>query len=193
MPRPGLLALVAVALGFVGVVPAADKKPDWFDKAVKRVTAEFVPAQAKPGQTVLFKLTVELNAGYHTYPVVQPDQAATGMVNKLTFPPAADLVFVGDTRDPLDFKTKTEPDLGIKELIYIPGTAVYERKAVVSPKAAAGPLTVKIPAFKLNVCDKDNCFPAKSLTPEATLKVLEGHPVEVEEKYADEVKKALGL
>lgn len=192
MHRFGQLAVLFFCLG-IAALPAADKKPDWFDKAVKRVTAEFVPAQVKPGQTVTFKLTVELNAGYHTYPVVQPDQAAAGMVNKLTFPPAAGVVFVGDTRDPLDFKTKAEPDLGIKELIYIPGTAVYERKVVVSPKAAAGPLTVKIPAFKLNVCDKDNCFPAKSLTPEATLKVLEGHAVEVEERYADEVKKALGL
>ena len=191
MPRYGRLAILALALG-VAALPASDKNPPWFDKAVKKVEASFEPAEAKPGQTVVFKLTVSLNPGYHTYPVVQPDKAAAGMVNKLAFPDPAGVVFVGETRDPLDFKTKAEPELGIAELVYIPGTAVYERKAVVSPKATPGPLTVKIPSFKLNVCDKDNCFPAKALTPEATLKVLDGPAVPVEAKYADEVKKALG-
>ncbi len=192
MPRYGRLAVLTLALG-MGSLPAADKKPDWFDKAVKKVEASFEPAEAKPGQTVVFRLKVELNPGYHTYPVVQTDKAAAGMVNKLAFPEPAGVVFVGDTRDPLDFKTKAEPELGISELIYIPGTAVYERKAVVAPNAKPGVLTVKIPTFRLNVCDKDNCFPAKALTPEATLKVLEGAAVPVEAKYADEVKKALGL
>ena len=44
------------------------------------------PAEAKPGQTVTFTLTVELNDGYHTYPTVQPDKKAAGMVNEIKFP-----------------------------------------------------------------------------------------------------------
>ena len=67
----------------------------------------------------------------------------------------------------------------------------YTRKAVVSPKAAAGAATVKLATFSLSVCDKDNCFPPKTVPVEAALKVLDGPAVEVEKAYADEVKKAL--
>ena len=48
------------------------------------------------------------------------------------------MIFVGKTEDPKDAKTKAEPDLGIMELRYCTGTVTYTRKAVVSPKAAAG-------------------------------------------------------
>jgi hypothetical protein len=68
---------------------------------------------------------------------------------------------------------------------------VFTRKAVVSPKAAPGPTAVKLDAFKLLVCDKSNCFPAKAVAVEAPLKVLDGPAVPVEKDYADEVAKAL--
>jgi hypothetical protein len=54
-----------------------------------------------------------------------------------------------------------------------------------------GALKVQIPEFRLSVCDKDNCFPAKKLTPELAIKVLDGPAVEVPAKYAAEVEKAL--
>ena len=37
-----------------------------------------------------------------------------------------------------------------------------------SPKAAAGPATVKLTKFSLSVCDKDNCFPPKNVPVEAS-------------------------
>ena len=49
--------------------------------------------------------------------------------------------------------------------------------------------TVALESFKLSVCDAKNCFPAKTLQPEAKFKVIEGS-VEVAKEYADEVKKA---
>ena len=170
----------------------AKKGPTAFEKAVQKVEATFTPVEAKPGQTVTFKLTVHLSDGYHTYPVKQTDKAAAGMVNKLTFPDPGAVIFVGETRDPLELKSKAEPLLGIQEMLYIPGVVVYERKAVVSPKAPAGAVTVKLPAFRISVCDKDNCYPAKTLTPEATFKVLDGPAVSVEKTFAEEVMKATG-
>lgn len=167
---------------------ADDKKSSG---GVKSVEASFEPAEAKPGQLVTFKLTVVLEDGYHTYPLVQPDKQATGMVNKIDFPAPAGVVFVGDAFDPANPMSKAEPLLGIEQMLYYTGTVVYERKAVVSPKAAAGALTVQVPKFSLSVCDKDNCFPPKKHTPEAKLKVLSGPAVEVDKKYADEVKTAL--
>jgi hypothetical protein len=165
---------------------AADAKKG----GVKSVEATFEPAEAKPGQTVTLKLTVTLEEGYYTYPLVQEDKAAAGMVNKLEFPKAGTLVFVGEAYDPAGAKTKAEPVLGIEEMKYYTGTVVFERKAVVSPAAKGGEATVQLPKFLLSVCDKDNCFPPKTLKPEAKLKVLDGPAVAVDKKYAEEVEKA---
>jgi len=183
---------IATLLGLLPQQEAAGvQKKGWYEKAVKKFEAKFEPAEAKPGQTVTLKITVDLNDGFHTYPTVQPDPGADNFVNIIKYPEAGNLIFVGKTNDPKDFDTKEEPILKIKELRVIPGTAVFTRKAVVSPKAAAGMLEMKLPEFRLQVCDKTNCFPGKKLEPIATLKVLDGPAVPVEKDFADEVKKAL--
>lgn len=192
MVRVCVLVLgVAVAVALAGV-PVSANAQKAFDKAVKKVEGKFTPAEAKPGQTVTFTLTVELNDGYYTYPTVQPDKQAAGMTNFIKFPAADKVIFVGKTEDPKDFSTKEELDLGIKELRYCTGTVVYTRKAVVSPKAPAGATSVKLSTFSLSVCDKNNCFPAKNVAVEAAFKVLDGPAVAVEKAYADEVAKAVG-
>lgn len=176
------------ALALTLVAPfalAADAKKG----GVKSVEATFEPAEAKPGQTVTLKLTVTLEDGYYTYPLVQDDQAAAGMVNKLEFPKAGAVVFVGEAIDPAGAKSKAEPVLGIEKMTYYTGTVVFERKAVVNPAAKAGEAAVELPKFVLSVCDKDNCFPPKTHKPTAKLKVLDG-AVAVDKKYAEEVEKA---
>ena len=183
------LAVIAVALASAPSSSAAGQK--WYEKAVKKVSGTFTPAEAKPGQTVTFTLTVELNEGYHTYPTVQTDKGAAGLVNIIKFPDAGTVIFVGTLQDPKDPKTKADAAAGVTELKYYPGTASFTRKAVVSPKATAGPTTVKLTAFKLSVCDKDFCYMPKDVPVEATLKILDGPAVEVEKDYAEEVKKAL--
>ncbi len=182
--------VLAAALALPGA-PASAQKGGWYEKAVKKVEATFDPAEAKPGQTVTLKLTVELNDGYHTYPFKQPDKEAGSMVNQIKFPDPGAVVFVGGVEDPKGFVSKAEPDLGIKELREYEGTVTFTRKAVVSPKAAAGPAAVKLAEFKLMVCDKNNCFPPKKVPVEAKLKVLPGPAVDVEKAYAAEVAKAV--
>ncbi|MBM3982145.1 MAG: hypothetical protein FJ304_18155 [Planctomycetes bacterium] len=184
------VAVVALAV-VVALVPGTARAQKWYEKAVKKVEGKFTPAAAKPGETVTFTLTVELNDGYHTYPTVQPDPQAAGNTNVIKFPAPGAVVFVGDTIDPKGFLTKEEPDLGIKELRYNVGVVTYTRKAVVSPKAAPGVAAVKLANFSLSVCDKTNCFPAKAVPVEAALKVLDAPAVEVEKAYAAEVMKAL--
>jgi hypothetical protein len=191
-----ILALAIPSVVLLAVFPdrptaMATQKGGWYERAVKNVEAKFEPAEAKPGQTVTFKLTVDLKEGYHTYPTVQPDKLAASMVNTITFPAPAGVIFVGPVTDPKDFETKAEPELMIKELRYSSGTAVFTRKAVISPKAAAGSATVKLESFKLLVCDKSNCFPPKAVPVEASLKILDGPAVAVEKEFADEVAKAL--
>ena len=178
MSRIAALFLLAFAL------------PAFAADGVKSVELTFEPAEAKPGQTVVCKLTVTLEAKYYTYPLVQTDAQAKSMVNKLEFPPSGELIFVGEAIDPAGGKTKAEPLIGIKEMLYFPESVVYERKAVVSPKAKAGEVKVILPKFTLSVCDADNCFPPQKLKPEAKFKVLDGS-VDVEKKFAEEVAKAL--
>jgi len=179
---------VAVTLAMSPASQAGKQK--WYERAVKKVEGSFTPAEAKPGQTVTFSVTVELNEGFHTYPTTQVDKMAAGMVNTIKFPTAGSVIFVGAVEDPKDPKSKAEPDAGILKLLYYPGSATFTRKAVVSPKAAAGLTVMKLTGFKLSVCDKDNCFPPKDVPVEAKLKVLEGS-VEVEKQYAKEVAEAL--
>ncbi len=182
-----LALLLCLPLFALPAVVLADKG---FDKAVTKVTATFHPAEAKPGQTVTLKLTVELTDGYHTYPLVQTDKKAAAMVNKVAFPAAGAVVFVGEVIDPANAEIKAEPLLGIEAMKYCTGTVVYERTAVVSPAAKAGKVTVTVPKFVVSVCDKDNCFPPKTLMPEATLTILDGPAVAVDAKYAAEVTAA---
>jgi hypothetical protein len=191
---PNRMLVLAVPLALVlGAGPdrsASGAPQKWYEKAVKKVEAKFDPAEAKPGQTVTVIITVELNDGYNTYPTAQPDKAAVGMVNSFKFPKDGPVIFVGPTADPKEFGTKAEPELGIKELRYLSGAVTFTRKAVVSPRAAAGPATTKLNLILL-VCDKDACFPPKDVPLEAALKVLPGPAVPVEPEYADEVNKAL--
>jgi hypothetical protein len=184
MPMRSILVLLLSLT--VGLANAADKKAG----GIKSVEAKIEPAEVKPGQTVTFKLTVTLEDGFYSYPLVQPDKAAANLVNTINFPKPDVLVFVGDADDPADSKKKAELMQGIEELHYYTGTFTYERRAVVNPKAKPGEAKIALDKFLLNVCDKDNCFPAKKLTPEATFKVLEGSQP-VDKKLAEAVEKAL--
>ncbi len=182
--------LAAMILGTLTGAARLDAADTELPKGVKKVEAAFDPPEAKPGQTVTLKITVTLADGYHSYPTKQSDKNAEAMVNSLTFGPPAGVIFVGEVKDPAPSEIKAEPELGIKELKVLHGTFTYERKAVVSPKASAGELTAKVKALKLTVCDATNCFPPKTVTPEAKLKVS-GSAVPVEAAYKDEVEKAL--
>jgi len=157
------------------------------EQIIKKAEATFEPATAKPGQTVTLKIKIELLDGWHTYPTVQPDKAARAQSNKITFPDGGPVVFVGPIDDPPGAKEKAEPLAMIESMLYYPGGATWERKAVVLPSTAAGTVNSKI-KFRLLVCDKDNCLPPKPLDLEATLKVA-GDPVAVDPKYKDEVEK----
>lgn len=188
MTKLRLLSVLAVGGMTVSAGSArAQVKPD---DAITKVEAVFEPAVAKPGQTVTLKVTMVLADGLHTYPVEQADKAAKSQTNRFTFPEAGTVVFVDKVQDPLDYKTKAEAVLDIEELRYLPKGGIWERKAVVAPTATAGTTETEV-KFRVLVCDKNNCFPPKTLMLKAKLKV-EGTAVAVEAKYADEVKKATG-
>jgi hypothetical protein len=178
--RRMLLAL-PLCLAVVAPAPAQSAKD-----VVRKVEAVFEPAEAKPGQRVTLKITVQLADGYYTYPTAQPAPEAKYSTNAIVFPAGGPVVFVDQTVNPASPKTKKVEDY---ELLTYPGGGTWTRKAVVSPSAKAGATTAKV-KFKLLVCEEDRCFPPKTHELEATLKVLEGPAVDVEPKYKAEVEKA---
>ena len=190
-----LVLIPFAAITFALAAPPASRASalptKWYEKAVKKVSADIAPAKAKPGQTVTLSVTVELNEGYFTYPTEQVDKMAAGMVNHFKFPAPGTVIFVGTIENPKNPKTKADEEANIKELRYYTDKATFTRKAVVSPKAAAGPTTVKLAQFKLSVCDMLNCYPPKEVPIEVNLEVLEGPALPVEKDFAAEVQKAL--
>ena len=180
-----------LALSVMSVALADAQGPDVYAKAVKSVEATFEPAEAKPGQTVTYRVTITLNAGYYTYPTKQVDKQAANDVNRFTFPKPGSLIFIGNVIDPPNPKTKAVPELGIKDHRHYPGKVTFERKAVVSPEAKPGAMLFKLPELEFNYCNQYDCFPAKKLSPEAMLTILPGPPVPIDPAVMAEVQKAL--
>jgi hypothetical protein len=182
-----LLAVVIAAIPFLAEGRAAAQPT--IEQIIKKAEAKFEPADAKPGQTVTLKISLQLLDGWHTYPVTQLDKAAKSQSNKLTLPEGGAVVFVGGVVDPPEPQEKSEPLANIERILYYPGGGAWKCKAVVLPTTAAGTVSSKI-AFRVLVCNQDNCLPPKTLDLEATLKVS-GEPVAVDPKYKKDVEKAM--
>lgn len=148
------------------------------------VKVEIVPPQARPGQTVVFRLTMELLDGRHTYPTKQPHEDAVR--TKFKFPSDGDLIFVGDIVDP---PSVSRVELGVPTQ-EIEGTAVWELTAVVSPRAQPGRKRVDIhKGTKLQACNDRGCIPVEVPVTEFT--VLDGAAQPVDPKYKDAVEQFL--
>src|SRR6476469_7328159 len=126
-------------------------------KDVAKVEATIESAKAKPGDTVTWKLTVELIPGWHTYPTRQPDPKADSQVNKIKLPTTGDVIAAGPIKEPDNPVKKPEPALEIKELHYYEGRAVWEAKLKVAATATPGVKTITVRATIL-AC-KETCLP----------------------------------
>jgi hypothetical protein len=179
-------AAVAVLFGVAGsLVAQGDRSAD---RVFKRVEATVEPAEARRGQAVTWKLTVELAPGWHTYPARQPDKEAEAFTSEFLFPKAAGGVFVGELREP-ETKVKPEPALDIKALHYLEGKFTWERMLVIPPDAAPGELTVTLPV-RFQACDERGCLPPKEIRVTAKVRVSDAPPVPVDPKYQPELNKA---
>ena len=68
-----LTALAATSFGDDKAPPTDNK---FFRNAVPKAWTSFEPSTAKRGETVTWRLTVELAPGWHTYPLQQVDPKA---------------------------------------------------------------------------------------------------------------------
>lgn len=175
--------------------PATAQVPRKFAD-IAEVKAEIVPAQARRGQTVTYRLTVAPKSGAWTYPIAPKTGQAS--VTKLVLPPPGVLIFVTPPADPPNhpWKTKPEPDDPLQTIQYSPTPVTWELKAVVSPQAPAGRHAIKLDRLTLlSVCNDYGCVnsrPDGRDLPVAELEVLDEPAIAVEEAYRPAVEKVLG-
>src|SRR5438128_6294810 len=123
--------------------PGQADMPRTFENVVRKVEAKFEPATAKRGETITWKLTVELAPGWHTYPVNRlPKDGKFQQYTEIKFPSSPDVYFVGRVTDP-SYRTEKQEVIG--EVRVVEGTAVWGRPVVVSPKATPGRKTITVP------------------------------------------------
>ena len=182
------IAIVAFVL-FVVAMPApaqlddlipskSSKKANAF-AGVATMTSEIVPAKAKPGQLVTYRLTVSPKPSSWTYPANPPPKQFSK--SKIKLPPAGDVVFVEPVTDPYGAKEKSNP-LGGTDLYYS-APVTWEFKAIVSPKALAGKRTITLSGTSIQACNDFNCFYSDP-APSAEIEILAGPAEIVPSQYA---------
>lgn len=147
------------------------------NEAITKVNARFESSTARRGEVITWTLTVDLTAGWHTYPTRQPDDQAASYVNKFRFPTDTAVVFVGELAEP---KAEEKFEDGVRILV-IEGQATWTRQAVVRPDAKPG--KVKIPVRVTILACAERCLPPKTMVTEAELTISDLPPVPVDPKY----------
>src|SRR5262249_55452377 len=109
-------------------------QPLGFKDVVKRVDTKLEPATAKRGETVKWALAIELIPDWHTYPTKQKDVDFISFTNKYSFPKSADIIFVGELREPKPGVQKEKEG----DLLILEGKVVIEHDLVVSPNLKPG-------------------------------------------------------
>ncbi len=130
------------------------------------MTAQVAPDKAKPGDRVTLEVTVELQGGYHTYAIEQPDLKA--VATKITLDSDGPLEPSGTWRET---PPHAKLDDVLKALINThEGKVTFSHELVVPRAAAAGAHHVT-GRIRLTVCDATGCLPPKDEPFEATVQV----------------------
>lgn len=185
LPLLTLLVLSSTASAQFDLEPPKRKPKSLSD--VGSVSAEIIPAKAKRGEVVTYKLTVSPKPGAWTYPTetTNPNQTAR---NFIPLPPPGNLIFVGKVEDPPGVKVKKDDTKNE----YYPGTTSWELTAVVSPKASVGNQSISLGDAKVQICNDDGCFYADGAKlPKAALDISSEPAVPVPAKFEAAVQAAL--
>jgi thiol:disulfide interchange protein DsbD len=187
--RRTALAIVLAALVWqTSPLALAGSQPpnDEFKTAIPSIKASFEPPTARPGQKVIWKLTMDVAPGWHTYPTKQPDPNEASK-NEFFFPTLKDAVFVDEVKDPPGFLTQSElGGLGQSGVRYYEGKVVWQRPLIVRPDAKPGEIHVRVP-LKVLACNDRGCLPPEDVNTLVVLKVSDGTPVAVDTKYTNAV------
>lgn len=151
------------------------------------------PTSAKRGEVVKVRFTISPKPGAWTYPAKPRDEGQLSK-NSFSLPKPGELIFIPPVSDPAvkwHNKPRDEKSPNGPQDEYATDPVTWEFIAVVSPEAAPGSVRVSLAKqSRVQVCNKDNCFIARTL-PSADFTVLGGDPVPVPSEYLSVVEKVL--
>ncbi len=197
-----LLPFMASACRAEPPAPPAGREPRKFEEAAT-ISITVDPPVARRGQTVIWRLTMEVIPEWRTYPTEQPDRGAVSYTNSIVFADeepdlgTPGLIPVGklQVKEPPTPKVKTakeDPSLtavGAEKYSYYEGKVVFERPFVVATDAGPGKLAVKA-NLRLQVC-KTRCIPYARKAYAVELTISDEPPVEIDPAYKEAVAAAL--
>jgi thiol:disulfide interchange protein DsbD len=138
------------------------------------LTASVEPAEAKPGDTVSFKVTAKLDSGFHIYKYSK-ENGDGPVPTSFDFFDRAGLETDGEwkaSRDPEKHKDANFPDLAAVE--YYEDEVTWTIKVKIPAGAAPGKKTLRCQA-RYMICDAKTCsVPGRWTLPDAELSVTSG-------------------
>src|SRR5262249_39239549 len=178
---PVLLALLAgLLLPVASAVadPPNPKVPDArarFKPTDAELTTSVEPAEAKPGETVTFKVTTKLKPGSHIYKYVKTKEEGAAGPRPTTFDffDTAGLKIEGDwaaSKEPIKHKEAYFPDLEFVE--YYEDEVTWSIPLRIPPGTEPGQKALRVQAG-YQICDDKRCsVPGQWTLPEAVVTVL---------------------
>jgi thiol:disulfide interchange protein DsbD len=185
-PTPPLTALLAAALTAALMLtpsasPAQDARPAKKDSSARMkpkdvaVTASVTPAEAKPGDTVTYKVHARLNPGWHIYTYSKEPQGEGPRNTRFDLFDTAGLTPVGDwTADKAPIRKKEPAFPDIDAVSFFEGEVTWSLKLKVPDNAPPGPKTLRCQA-SYQICNAASCsFPGQWTLPDVVLTVVGG-------------------
>jgi thiol:disulfide interchange protein DsbD len=160
--------------------PPAPKTKDTNPRIKSRnaeLTTSIEPADARPGDTVTFKVTAKLDPGYHIYKQTEKPAAEGGGPVNTTFDlfDTGGLEAKGDwsaSREPIKHKEENFPNLPFVE--FYEDEVTWSTRLKVPTDITPGKKTIRVQAGYMVCNDKFCSPPGKWTLPAATLTVLPG-------------------
>ena len=175
---PGQWTLNDVSVNVVGGAPpvaAAEAKPDAEPKPVKadsdpairskaaKLTASVSPAEAKPGDKVVYSVTAKIEPGYHIYQYGTPSPQPGPRPTHFDLFDRAGLKAVGDWASTTKAQVKEEPAFNNLLVEYFEQEVTWSIALQVGDDAQPGTKTLRCQA-SYQVCDDQKCSPTGQWT-----------------------------
>ena len=191
MPRIHCVNLSSVGLTVVlllfGLIPdrgpgayGADEppKPAQKDSSTRAkpkdvvLTTSIEPAEAKPGDTVTFKVTAKLNPGWHIYTQAKTQEGDGPRKTVFDLFDTAGLEVTGNWKADKKPESKAEPAFDNQVFEYFEDGVSWSISLKIPAGTAAGKKQVRVQA-SYQVCNAQSCsFPGRWTLPDAALTVL---------------------
>jgi thiol:disulfide interchange protein len=175
----GSALLVALVLGTTAF--AADAQPARKDSPARAkprnatLTPSVVPAEARPGDTVEYRVTAKLDPGVHIYTHAKKQPEAGPRQTLFDFFDKGGLEAVGDWKASKEATTRKEPAFPeLESVSFYEDEVTWSHKLQVPADAAPGKRTLRCQA-EFQVCSNQNCsFPGRWTLPDVSLTILPG-------------------